>query len=252
MGKFDGVILMSDLDGTLAKNGIVSENNKKAIEYFKSEGGKFTFATGRYLDFIEKVEVKPNAPVISENGALIYDFQTKTILNEVFLPDDVIEVLKYVCEDFKPRIISVHTNDANGSFNFNNPTRNDFLTKFKNTYKIVLVFDTENETIKCKNKLISNYPMYEFFRSWNTGLEILPKGANKGECLKIIKKITKAHTVVAAGDYENDVQMLIAADISYAPENALPEVKALADVVGVHFENDLMIDIINDLDKRFI
>jgi hydroxymethylpyrimidine pyrophosphatase-like HAD family hydrolase len=36
------------------------------------------------------------------------------------------------------------------------------------------------------------------------------------------------HTVVCAGDYENDISMLRVADISYAVGNAVPAVKAVA------------------------
>ena len=48
MGKFDGMLICTDLDGTLLeKNRSISEENHNAIEYFKSEGGIFTFITGR-------------------------------------------------------------------------------------------------------------------------------------------------------------------------------------------------------------
>ena len=48
MGKFDGILICTDLDGTLYKNDkTISEKNKAAIEYFKREGGSFTFVTGR-------------------------------------------------------------------------------------------------------------------------------------------------------------------------------------------------------------
>ena len=44
MGKFDGILICTDLDGTLYKNDkTISEENKEAIEYFKREGGYFTF-----------------------------------------------------------------------------------------------------------------------------------------------------------------------------------------------------------------
>ena len=38
MGKFEGVLIVSDIDGTLTNsNQELSDENKKAIEYFKSE-----------------------------------------------------------------------------------------------------------------------------------------------------------------------------------------------------------------------
>ena len=41
-------IIALDLDGTLLRNDkTISEENLHAIEYFKQEGGLFTFVTGR-------------------------------------------------------------------------------------------------------------------------------------------------------------------------------------------------------------
>ena len=48
MGKFSGILLCTDLDGTLYRNDkTVSDENLDAIEYFKNKGGLFTFITGR-------------------------------------------------------------------------------------------------------------------------------------------------------------------------------------------------------------
>ena len=48
MGKFDGILICTDLDGTLINSSEkVSKENLDAIEYFKANGGLFTFVTGR-------------------------------------------------------------------------------------------------------------------------------------------------------------------------------------------------------------
>ena len=38
-------------------------------------------------------------------------------------------------------------------------------------------------------------------------------------------------TFVAVGDYDNDIEMLQAADLAVCPQNAAPSVKAVADLV---------------------
>ena len=46
MGKFDGVLLVSDFDDTLYGTDLtVSRENVEAIAYFTAEGGRFTVAT---------------------------------------------------------------------------------------------------------------------------------------------------------------------------------------------------------------
>ena len=71
MKKFEGILFCTDLDGTLFDdNKTISKENLDAIEYFKSEGGLFTFITGRpprITDDIYKA-VQPNAPYGCNNG----------------------------------------------------------------------------------------------------------------------------------------------------------------------------------------
>lgn len=86
MGKFDGVLLVSDFDNTLiyTENAIrfgapvppLPERNREALEYFMARGGRFTIATGRALaGFIRHAGGVPmNAPGVVCNGAAIYDF----------------------------------------------------------------------------------------------------------------------------------------------------------------------------------
>ena len=48
MGKFDGVLLASDFDDTLyGLDRQVCPRNRKALNYFIAQGGRFTVATGR-------------------------------------------------------------------------------------------------------------------------------------------------------------------------------------------------------------
>ena len=73
---------------------------------------------------------------------------------------------------------------------------------------------------------------YENDRSWPVGLEMQRKGSRKGACLHLLRAmLPDVHTVIAAGDYENDISMLREADIGCAVGNALPSVKAAADRV---------------------
>ena len=46
MGKFSGILICSDFDGTLAVGGHVVEKNIDAIRYFQENGGLFSVITG--------------------------------------------------------------------------------------------------------------------------------------------------------------------------------------------------------------
>ena len=101
MGKFDGVLIVSDIDGTLTNsNQELPDENKKAIEYFKSEGGTFTIATGRLADYLKEKEFEKlvNCPVILLNGAAVYDFESEEFLHLKEFQDNFLEVYKVILE----------------------------------------------------------------------------------------------------------------------------------------------------------
>ena len=115
-------------------------------------------------------------------------------------------------------------------------------------YKLVLVCKSEEETIAAQRLAESLLPDgYFAVRSWPVGLEILKKSASKGEALKFMKKRLGARLTIAAGDYENDAEMLVAADIGYAVANAVPSVKAVADRVTVSAGESAIARIIDEL-----
>ena len=76
MGKFDGVLLASDYDGTLYDSrGIITEEVRRAIRYFTDNGGCFTVSTGRSKQGFHAYSPDYiNAPVRLANGAMAYDY----------------------------------------------------------------------------------------------------------------------------------------------------------------------------------
>src|SRR5574344_1117229 len=99
MGKFNGLLLVSDFDNTLVYTEEalqkcvdmppVSDENRAAIEYFMANGGIFSVATGRAKPAFETVVdgIPMNGPTVLFNGAAIYDFSRKKYLVTAFLPD---------------------------------------------------------------------------------------------------------------------------------------------------------------------
>ena len=103
MGKFDKILICTDLDGTLFRNDkTISSENIKAIEYFKQEGGIFTFVTGRMPFFVFDVyeAVKPNGPIGCVNGAGLYDYVKGEYLWKQAVPDGVMELVEFIDKNF--------------------------------------------------------------------------------------------------------------------------------------------------------
>ena len=105
MGKFSGILLASDYDETLYGADVgVSAENRKAIQYFISEGGYFTVSTGRtcrnFAIQMKRESLQVNAPVILSNGATIYDFQKETLLFESHMRKEVARDVWELCQAF--------------------------------------------------------------------------------------------------------------------------------------------------------
>lgn len=248
MGKFDGILLLSDMDGTIARDGIISKENKEAVEYFKQNGGLFTYATGRMPKFIAKSELSANAPVIAINGTLIYDAATGETLKKFTLPADTAEIAKKVTEYAHPSCIDICTGTER--IHFFNPSSSDFDGFNQTIHKILFVFDSEDETLSVKRTLSKKYAHLDFERSWSTGLELRSGTSGKGVCLKLLKQMTGARLAVAAGDYENDLSMIAEADIGYAPADALLSVREAADRITVPFKQNVIASIIRELEQE--
>ncbi len=85
LGKFNGVLLVSDFDDTLYGEDMrITRENVEALTYFTREGGTFTVATGRARpNFAPHASHIPiNAPVILSNGSALYDFRTGEMIRE--------------------------------------------------------------------------------------------------------------------------------------------------------------------------
>jgi hypothetical protein len=89
---------------------------------------------------------------------------------------------------------------------------------------------------------VSSAPMF---------FEVLPQGVNKGSGLKKLVELAKleGYRIVAAGDYMNDIEMLQAADLSFAVANAEDAVKAVADVVVRAHDCGAMREIVDYLEN---
>ena len=73
---------------------------------------------------------------------------------------------------------------------------------------------------------------FSMFRTADWYLEFVTAGVNKGAALADVRlRCPDCQTILAIGDYNNDLEMVSLADVGGAPANAIDEVKAVANVV---------------------
>ena len=284
MKKFENYMIVSDMDGTFfGEKAAVLQNNLDAIAYFCENGGVFTFASGRdyrvlthyYADLAKIV----SCPAVLCNGSYLYDFEKNELLYEIGLdqnelnavtekiaeavpeatyriscslgflcpPDRPVPFPEHRIEYFAPITVQDHFNNhrdivwhklvysANGlkgaSIDGLAEVEGNFIPKMIEALK----------DIELKN--------IEVTTSASTLLELMPKGASKGQALKKLKSLYPDRQAICVGDYCNDIDMLQAADIPACPENALDEVKSICKIHLCHHRDGCIADLIYKLDS---
>ena len=266
MGKFSGMLLCSDIDGTLINDEHkVSLKNQLAIEYFKNEGGIFTLATGRVPSgmrmFLDKV--KPNAPVISHNGSAIYDFKKNEFVWQLGLDDDVTEVVNYVTENIPFAGVEIVIGDTVHFCKMNDTVEEHRIlehfplndSNYKNLPKQwtkILFIQTPEELPIVKDFLLKSHFVgkYKFVQSSPKYFEVINLQSSKGRAMQELAKrlgIPMSMTI-GIGDNENDLEMVQDAAIGVAVGNAMPRVKEAANHITVTNNFDAIARIIADLD----
>ncbi len=265
--KFKGILLCTDLDGTLfRKDKSVSKENEEAIRYFKEEGGTFSFITGREPSVVGDVceLVKPNAPIGCLNGCGIYDYQKGRLLWSVALKKEAKTIVDAIAEMFPN--IGIHIACADHVYfqQDNDCTQHfrditgaphliaNFGEKSGQVLKVVFASFDADELQRVKDAL-HGHPFaahFDFVQSERTFYELLPKGASKGALLLKLAELLNIdrRKTIAVGDYDNDISMIRDAGIGYAVANAQPSAKAAANRVTVSNEEHAIAKIIEDLD----
>ncbi|MEI8201183.1 MAG: HAD hydrolase family protein [Eubacteriales bacterium] len=76
-------------------------------------------------------------------------------------------------------------------------------------------------------------------------LEFLPPMVSKGSMLPELREyMGTGYKIYAVGDYNNDMEMLLAADVGIATQNALQGIKDIADMITVSNNESAIADII--------
>lgn len=274
MAKFDNIIIVSDIDETfLGTGGKIIPENLSAIEYFKQNGGSFTFATGReeYLIYssIPNINEIVNIPIIGCNGAYIYDMGDRSIKNEVFLDYDRIKNIIRNTVRIEPELWMRVSSQGKMYCSFF-PKGDDNWYKIFSDRIIVGDIHTASDTSKWHKVLfegtqeqvshirayldtLGNSLPFEFIYAHPTVLEIMPKNGTKGMMLKKLKEIIgkKDATVFAVGDYENDEQMLRMADRCATPANGMEYLKRIPGIMVLCDNNNGAIaDLITKIEEE--
>lgn len=268
--------IATDMDGTLLNEyQMVSEENRKAMEAVRDSGGQVIVATGRSYKEARFALDKINfhCPIISLNGAAVYDQQGELIASNPLQQDSLLETVKLLEE--MDLYFEFYTN--RGTFSKNpekaidslvdiflsaNPDQGEeqvrefaegriklgFVFATDDYFKLIndedieifkiLVFSTDMNKLKNTGTILGQMEGLMVTSSGKGNIEINQSGVSKGIALEsLLEKLQiPLEETIAIGDNFNDVSMFDKAGLSIAMGNASDEIKGLCKDVSLSNE----------------
>lgn len=261
--KYTNKILLSDMDGTLLdSNSKISLKNKKAIQYFTNNGGKFGIATGRSqlnsVNFLQEVHI--NSPCILYNGGALYDFTSNEFIVLNLLPElPLLSFIRYCLKEMHNVMVQIYSTDmcyfvskkalANPEVVAGHqPCQFVQIEDVIDKPWIKILFSGNKNDLKLVEKIMFQFDITDKINRVFTSeiyLEILPQGISKGSMLEMLRKtVGDDCKIYAVGDYNNDIEMIQLADVGIATKNALHCLKEVADYISLSNDEDAIADII--------
>ena len=274
-------LYISDMDGTLLQsNGKLSEYSKEKLNEFYQKGIPFAGATARSMvsatPLLEGVHFA--APIVLMNGVFVYDTETKKAVKyheiehsalqkilDCFYEKNLHPFMFLYGDDYKLSIkytefdnegmkefYDMRVDMLEGRF-----TQTDDLTNIEkgqhpvyvNYYALPQYLDEIVEKLKSIPEIDFAYYKDSYSEDWL--VEIYSHTASKANGAREAALIVGAEKVTAFGDNLNDIIMLKGADTAVAVENAVPQVKEIADVIiGTNNEDSVVNFIAQNVDKN--
>lgn len=269
---FSKYLIATDLDGTFFdRTSHPAPANLEALERFRAGGGLFTVASGRVhttiLPCIENIREIVNVPAVVCNGNYLFDFHTGIPYFEQRLPQDIAkELLAFAAEEFPN--VPLRGCIFEGTY-YHHITEMEQLYikacapevrfvlppeqwRTDNWYKLVMHFGKELAPYG-RARLQTRFGDRLCLTSSSAAtVEIQSPGVSKAQGLEKLRNFseqTKGRILIACGDYENDMEMLQAADIAVCPANASDAVKHICDYVLCDHNEGVIADIIARIER---
>lgn len=258
-------LYVSDLDGTLLnRQDRISPESIRIINDLVADGMTFTYATARSLSSASVVTrgLSADIPVIVYNGAFIINPATGERLSmESFREEEMGRVIETLNRfDLSPLVYSfvegeekvswITARENEGMRRYLDLRKGDrrlrpvsgreelyqgdmfYFTCIGEKGELQPVYDyfSQNDKYRCTLQQELYRPEY-----W---CEIMPAIASKAYAIKKLKKMWGCDKVISFGDAVNDIPMFEISDEAYAVENAVEELKAVADGIIESNEND--------------
>lgn len=246
-----------DIDGTLTNSKReVSLKNIKAMNKIEKKDFEIVFCSGRCNNYLINLSKTTNISryLISSNGSMIYDQETKKIIHYDKIPFMIIENIYNYCHQNKIAI-TFNTEKfryCNNNINYSNHYQESDTKRIKDIQEIIdknitqicigsydydkmIMIKEYLDTIKEIKIVNISTTMKLKQKNSKDGFfyDVVLKNINKGSGIKnFIKKInTTKENCIAIGDHINDIDMFNAVNYKIAMGNAYDELKKQANYI---------------------
>lgn len=239
-----------DIDGTLLDDEkVLLDETKKDLHLAHKKGVVVCICTGRGYPaarpYVEQIGL--NIPLILYNGSRVRMSNDDTILYNQIIDHNVAKAVYELinkhngtCCFWKEDTLFFNKNDEYAAYyerltkikpNFIDEVNDELFT---NINKFIWFGDSE-WLEHVQNVILKGFQGVDYFKSQPKLLEIVPPNVNKGETLKYLSTSMgiKQSEVIAIGDEENDLSMILYAGLGVAMGNAKESVKANADYITI-------------------
>lgn len=261
MAIFDGILLMSDVDGTLLSGtSQMSPFNVEKINYFVKNGGLFSLATGRCVDacreLLSDLGISLSAPAATVNGTVIYDYETEKVVASTGIDDYTKNIIVELSKIDNPLLgIEIHSREKVIDARINHKI--EIHNLYENLHplemtceqalgyewnKLLFAFEDGYTREMLREDLIAMgvSPDQIIFTNAYLGdgvhdyLEVNPEGADKGTGVRMLADElgVDMKNVYAIGDFNNDVPMLKVVGHPAVVGGAPQHIKDLAEFVS--------------------
>ena len=263
MPDFSDILFVTDYDHTLTgPDGKIPAANREAIDYFMAHGGSFTLCTGRSLPLFRPVadQIPMNAPALLSNGGLCYDFAREKMQFRIPIDLDAKSLARDLLTSFPGCLLEVQEIVSHYSLRYDG-----------NLFQFCANSGCPIETIALEDlpERVMKFALYEDFRTPEVAnlFEITPEEdvrfarmrayilekyghalsavrsaprivdiqsnlATKGAAAVRLAQEMGKGILAAAGDSQNDLTMLDAADIAFVPADASVSPQGYQQVCG--------------------
>lgn len=243
------------------------------------KGIPLTVVTGQSPAFLQENMdgINLNLPVITMDGAVLYDMATKKhiICKEIYvdMTKKIIQKLENMninCfvhtvfqdvlfiyhQDFKnPEELRVFNNSKNSPHRHYVHGKPYFMGKIVCISMIInyytsTVIEEELKNIDKNNELIFIRDTFEIKRNY-CRLKIYDKSVNKSDMIRHLLERTNQTSTIVFGGNHNDIEMMLSADYSYSTEESFSDVQNVADSIIKGDPNTLGDKVLHEISKIY-